>query len=174
MSDTTSQTATKRAGAHYTAPPTIHRVEADGVRVFYRAAGDATAPVVLLLHGFPASSFMFRELIPRLATDYRVIAPDLPGFGFTEVSARMCVHVHKHHLLVDCGDTIRALSGAKRQSGSNDHENWRDQPTGECPHRAHSSSPEYRGQANGQVNRISFLTSKTAASVRPSRPSAML
>jgi pimeloyl-ACP methyl ester carboxylesterase len=40
----------------------IHRVEADGVRVFYRAAGDATAPVVLLLHGFPASSFMFRDL----------------------------------------------------------------------------------------------------------------
>src|SRR5215475_10782801 len=65
----------------------VHTVEADGVRVFYRAAGDATAPVVLLLHGFPASSFMFRELIPRLATDYRVVAPDLPGFGFTEVPA---------------------------------------------------------------------------------------
>jgi pimeloyl-ACP methyl ester carboxylesterase len=63
----------------------IHKVEADGVRVFYRAAGDPNAPVVLLLHGFPASSFMFRELIPRLAGNYRVIAPDLPGFGFTEV-----------------------------------------------------------------------------------------
>jgi pimeloyl-ACP methyl ester carboxylesterase len=63
----------------------IHKIEADGVRVFYRAAGDPSAPVVLLLHGFPTSSFMFRELIPRLATDYRVIAPDLPGFGFTEV-----------------------------------------------------------------------------------------
>jgi pimeloyl-ACP methyl ester carboxylesterase len=65
----------------------IHKVEADGVQVFYREAGDAKAPVVLLLHGFPASSFMFRELIPRLASDYRVIAPDLPGFGFTEVPA---------------------------------------------------------------------------------------
>ena len=63
----------------------VHRVDVDGMRVFYRAAGDANAPVVLLLHGFPASSFMFRELIPRLANDYRVIAPDLPGFGFTEV-----------------------------------------------------------------------------------------
>jgi pimeloyl-ACP methyl ester carboxylesterase len=63
----------------------IHRIEADGVRVFYRATGDTTASVVLLLHGFPASSFMFRDLIPRLADDYRVIAPDLPGFGFTEV-----------------------------------------------------------------------------------------
>jgi pimeloyl-ACP methyl ester carboxylesterase len=63
----------------------VHKVEADGVDVFYRAAGDPTAPVVLLLHGFPASSFMFRELIPRLADQFRVIAPDLPGFGFTEV-----------------------------------------------------------------------------------------
>jgi pimeloyl-ACP methyl ester carboxylesterase len=63
----------------------IRRVEADGIQVFYREAGDPQAPVVLLLHGFPASSFMYRELIPRLADRYRVIAPDLPGFGFTEV-----------------------------------------------------------------------------------------
>jgi pimeloyl-ACP methyl ester carboxylesterase len=63
----------------------VHKIEADGVEVFYRAAGDASAPVLLLLHGFPTSSFMFRELIPRLADEYRVIAPDLPGFGFTEV-----------------------------------------------------------------------------------------
>jgi pimeloyl-ACP methyl ester carboxylesterase len=64
---------------------TIRRVQADGVTVFYREAGDPQAPVVLLLHGFPASSFQYRELIPRLADRYRVIAPDLPGFGFTEV-----------------------------------------------------------------------------------------
>ena len=63
----------------------VHKVEADGVEVFYRAAGDSNAPVVLLLHGFPTSSFMFRELIPRLADQFCVIAPDLPGFGFTEV-----------------------------------------------------------------------------------------
>jgi pimeloyl-ACP methyl ester carboxylesterase len=63
----------------------IHRVEADGVTVFYREAGAADAPVVLLLHGFPTSSFQYRELIPRLADRYRVIAPDLPGFGFTQV-----------------------------------------------------------------------------------------
>jgi pimeloyl-ACP methyl ester carboxylesterase len=49
--------------------------------------GPADAPVVLLLHGFPTSSFQYRELIPRLADTYRVIAPDLPGFGFTEVPA---------------------------------------------------------------------------------------
>jgi pimeloyl-ACP methyl ester carboxylesterase len=66
----------------------IHRVQADGVTVFYREAGPADAPVVLLLHGFPTSSFQYRELIPRLADRYRVIAPDLPGFGFTEVPAK--------------------------------------------------------------------------------------
>ena len=63
----------------------IRRVEADGVTVFYREAGPANAPVVLLLHGFPTSSFQFRDLIPRLADRYRVIAPDYPGFGFSDV-----------------------------------------------------------------------------------------
>ena len=60
-------------------------VEADGLTVFYREGGPAGAPAILLLHGFPTSSHMFRELMPRLATRYRVIAPDLPGFGFTVV-----------------------------------------------------------------------------------------
>jgi pimeloyl-ACP methyl ester carboxylesterase len=62
-----------------------HRIEADGVDVFYRQAGPMDAPVLLLLHGFPTSSFQYRDLIPRLADRYHVIAPDLPGFGFTEV-----------------------------------------------------------------------------------------
>ena len=89
MSSRISQTATKRAQARYTVPATsIRKIEADGVQVFYRMAGAPSAPVVLLLHGFPASSFMFRELIPRLADQYRVIAPDLAGFGFTEVPAQ--------------------------------------------------------------------------------------
>jgi pimeloyl-ACP methyl ester carboxylesterase len=65
----------------------FHTVAADGVNVFYRDAGAADAPVILLLHGYPTSSHMFRELIPRLAGKYRVIAPDLPGFGFTTVPA---------------------------------------------------------------------------------------
>jgi pimeloyl-ACP methyl ester carboxylesterase len=77
-----SRTAQPKSGMPLTS---VHKIEADGVHVFYRAAGDHTAPVLLLLHGFPASSFQFRELIPRLAGQYRVIAPDLPGFGFTEV-----------------------------------------------------------------------------------------
>jgi pimeloyl-ACP methyl ester carboxylesterase len=62
-------------------------VDVDGVSVFYREAGPANAPVVLLLHGFPTSSHMYRDLIPLLADRYRVIAPDLPGFGFTKVPA---------------------------------------------------------------------------------------
>lgn len=61
---------------------------ADNVNVFYREAGDPSAPAVLLLHGFAASSYMFRDLIPVLAQDYYVIAPDLPSFGFTESPAR--------------------------------------------------------------------------------------
>src|ERR1700758_4372166 len=79
-----SQTA-----AYSTVPVTfVNRVDADGIRIFYRSAGDAAAPVLLLLHGFPTSSFMFRDLIPRLADQYHVIAPDLPGFGFTEAPDR--------------------------------------------------------------------------------------
>ncbi|AXF17732.1 alpha/beta hydrolase [Paraburkholderia caledonica] len=65
----------------------IKRIEADGIDMFYREAGEKDAPVVLLLHGFPSSSHMYRDLIPRLADRYRVIAPDLPGFGFTNVPA---------------------------------------------------------------------------------------
>jgi len=78
-----------KALSHKTSIPrtSLHTVVADGVQVFYRAAGPVDAPVILLLHGFPTSSHMFRELIPRLATHYRVIAPDLPGFGFTTILA---------------------------------------------------------------------------------------
>src|SRR5690348_9078418 len=60
----------------------------DDVTIFYREAGTATAPVILLLHGFPASSHMFRNLIPLLSSQFRVIAPDLPGFGFSEAPNR--------------------------------------------------------------------------------------
>jgi pimeloyl-ACP methyl ester carboxylesterase len=55
----------------------------DGLDVFYREAGDPTRPAVLLLHGFPTASHMFRDLIPELADRYHVVAPDLPGFGMT-------------------------------------------------------------------------------------------
>jgi pimeloyl-ACP methyl ester carboxylesterase len=60
----------------------------DGVGVFYREAGDRNAPALLLLHGFPSAGHMFRELIPLLADRYRVIAPDLPGFGQSDMPSR--------------------------------------------------------------------------------------
>jgi pimeloyl-ACP methyl ester carboxylesterase len=61
-----------------------HTVDVQGVKIFYREAGDPKAPTVLLLHGFPTSSFMYRELIPKLADRYHVVAPDMPGFGFSD------------------------------------------------------------------------------------------
>ena len=60
----------------------------DGSKIFYREAGPATAATILLLHGFPTSSHMFRNLIPALADTYHVIAPDLPGFGFSDAPDR--------------------------------------------------------------------------------------
>ena len=69
--------------------PTSHRnVDVDGLKIFYREAGRGDAPILLVLHGFPTSSHMFRSLIPALADRYRVIAPDLPGFGFTDAPDR--------------------------------------------------------------------------------------
>ena len=65
-----------------------NRVDVDGFGVAYREAGPADGPIVLLLHGFPTSSHMFRDLIPKLADRYRVIAPDLPGFGQSDMPPR--------------------------------------------------------------------------------------
>jgi pimeloyl-ACP methyl ester carboxylesterase len=62
--------------------------DVDGNRIFYREAGPKSAPNILLLHGFPTSSHMFRDLIPHLSERYHVIAPDLPGFGFSEAPDR--------------------------------------------------------------------------------------
>ncbi|CAM6005901.1 unnamed protein product [Sphagnum balticum] len=67
------------------APYTTSLIPADGLSIFYREAGPKDAPIILLLHGFPSSSHQYRNLIPLLSKKHRVIAPDLPGFGFTEV-----------------------------------------------------------------------------------------
>jgi pimeloyl-ACP methyl ester carboxylesterase len=69
---------------------TIHyrTVNVDGVEIFYREAGSSKAPTLLLLHGFPSSSHMFRNLIPLLADQYHLVAPDLPGFGFSAAPDR--------------------------------------------------------------------------------------
>lgn len=65
-----------------------HHAIVDGSKVFYREAGSNTSPNILLLHGFPTSSHMFRNLIPALADRYHVVAPDLPGFGFSDAPDR--------------------------------------------------------------------------------------
>lgn len=63
-------------------------VEIDGVNIFYREAGNPAHPTILLLHGFPASSFMFRELMARLADRFHLVAPDYPGFGHSDAPPR--------------------------------------------------------------------------------------
>ena len=62
--------------------------DVDGMNVFYREAGSPDAPTLLLLHGFPTSSHMFRDLIPLLADRFHIVAPDLPGFGRTDMPSR--------------------------------------------------------------------------------------
>lgn len=64
------------------------RTEIDGTGIFYREAGDRSKPTILLLHGFPSSSHQYRNLIPALANEYHVIAPDYPGFGHSDMPDR--------------------------------------------------------------------------------------
>src|SRR5213083_478623 len=66
----------------------FRKVDVDGIGVFYREAGPKDAPTILLLHGFPTASHMFRDLIPQLADRFRLIAPDLPGFGQSDMPMR--------------------------------------------------------------------------------------
>ena len=73
-------------------------VTVDGQKVFYREAGSKTAPALLLLHGFPTSSHMFRNLIPALGDRYHVVAPDLPGFGFSDAPDRKRFRYTFEHL----------------------------------------------------------------------------
>jgi pimeloyl-ACP methyl ester carboxylesterase len=69
-------------------PVRYRTIAVDRLDVFYREAGNSAAPKLLLLHGFPTSSHMFRDLIPRLADRFHTVAPDLPGFGRTAMPDR--------------------------------------------------------------------------------------
>ena len=89
------------------------KVLADGLHIFYREAGPADAPTVLLLHGYPTSSHMFRRLIPLLSQHYHVIAPDMPGFGLSDLPEREAYGYTFDHLAETMQVFIDAL-GLKR------------------------------------------------------------
>src|SRR5262245_56848347 len=67
---------------------TFRKVDVDGIKVFYREAGAKAAPTILLLHGFPSAGHMCRDLIPQLADRFRLVAPDLPAFGQSDMPSR--------------------------------------------------------------------------------------
>src|SRR6185312_17273987 len=87
--------------------PAVHHryASVDGHRLFYREAGDPAAPAVILLHGFPTSSHMFRHLIPALADRYHVIAPDYPGYGESDMPA----HTKYAYTFENFGNLVRTL-----------------------------------------------------------------
>jgi len=74
------------AGAYAANPPEVsyHTNQVEGLSIFYREAGNPSRPTIVLLHGFPSSSHMYRNLIPKLAENYHVIAPDMVGFGYSD------------------------------------------------------------------------------------------
>lgn len=83
-----AQVKTKGNAAMKNYPVHYEHLTVEGLKIFYREAGPKSAPTVLLMHGYPTSSFMFRNLIPILGKKYHVIAPDLPGFGFSDAPSR--------------------------------------------------------------------------------------
>ena len=87
----------------------FHVSDIGGNKIFYREAGSKTAPNILLLHGFPTSSHMFRNLIPLLADRYHVIAPDLPGFGFSDIPDRKNFHYTFDNLARTIDDFTQAI-----------------------------------------------------------------
>jgi len=96
-------------------PVTVfHRSEIiDGLKIFYREAGPADGPVVLLLHGFPTSSHMFRNLIPLLGDGYRVIAPDYPGYGNSD-APDAATFPYSFARFTEIVDTLLERIGAER------------------------------------------------------------
>ena len=86
-----------------------HFAEFDGKKIFYRQAGARSAPTILLLHGFPTSSHMFRNLIPALAEHYHVFAPDLPGFGFSITPDRKTIRYSFENLAKVIGKFTEAI-----------------------------------------------------------------
>jgi pimeloyl-ACP methyl ester carboxylesterase len=91
-------------------PATCKTIEVDGISLFYRTAGSSANPTILLLHGFPSSSHQYRNVMPLLAEKYHVLAPDLPGFGFTTVPAERKYAYKFSSLATTVGLFLDALS----------------------------------------------------------------
>ena len=88
---------------------TYRTVSVDGMKIFYREAGPTNAPTLLLLHGFPTSSHMFRGLIPLLADRFHIVAPDLPGFGQSDLPSRDAFYLYVRQI----GRSHRPLYGGR-------------------------------------------------------------
>ncbi len=88
---------------------TYHRVQVDGIGIFYREAGPGNAPTIVLLHGFPSSSREFDTLIPLLATKYHLIAPDYPGFGLSDAPSPTAYTYTFDHLAQTMSDFLEKL-----------------------------------------------------------------
>jgi pimeloyl-ACP methyl ester carboxylesterase len=98
LETTVARASVQPTAAESTIITRYRTTDVDGLKLFYREAGAFEAPAVLLLHGFPTSSHMYRDLIPALADRYYVVAPDLPGFGFTEAPERKHFKYSFEHL----------------------------------------------------------------------------
>jgi len=92
---------------------TFQKVDVDGIGVFYREAGPEDAPTILLLHGFPTAGHMFRDLIPQLAERFRLVAPDLPGFGQSDMPARS-VFTYTFENIANVIDRFAEVIGLRR------------------------------------------------------------
>jgi pimeloyl-ACP methyl ester carboxylesterase len=88
---------------------THHTVKVNGLNLFYREAGNPSHPTIVLLHGFPSSSHMYRNLIPKLATKYHVVAPDYPGFGYSDHPSEAEFGYTFDHLAAITDDLLNGL-----------------------------------------------------------------
>ena len=105
----TTQVAKPTPVESTSATTTYHRVQVDGLGIFYREAGPKDAPTIVLLHGFPSSSREFDTLIPLLATHYHLIAPDFPGFGQSDAPPPSTYTYTFDHLAKTIDDLLALL-----------------------------------------------------------------